>query len=142
MDFVTGLPWSQGCDSIWVVCDRLTKQRHLVPCRSDVDAKDLADLFIRWVFRLHGLPGTITSDRGPQFASHFWSQLCSRLGIARRLSTAFHPQTDGQTERFNAVMEQYLRSYVNYLLSRPRPSCPVTRSGPGGPWVVRCAAGL
>jgi transposase InsO family protein len=115
MDFVVGLPWSEGCDAIWVVVDRLTKQRHLVPCRSDVDANDLADLFLKWVFRLHGLPETITSDRGPQFASHFWGRLCSRLEIGRRMSTAFHPQTDGQTERFNAVMEQYLRSYVNYL---------------------------
>ena len=115
MDFVVGLPWSNGCDAIWVVVHRLTKQRHLVPCASTVDAKDLADLFIQWVFRLHGLPETITTDRGPQFASHFWGRLCERLQIDRRMSTAFHPQTNGQTERFNAVMEQYLRSYVNYL---------------------------
>ena len=115
MDFVVGLPWSNGCDAIWVVADRLTKQRHLVPCRGDVDAKDLADLFLQWVFRLHGLPETITSDRGTQFASHFWGRLCGRLQIGRRMSTAFHPKTDGQTERFNAVMEQYLRSYVSYL---------------------------
>jgi transposase InsO family protein len=67
------------------------------------------------MFRLHGLPLTITSDRGPQFASAFWHRLCARLGIEPRLSTAFHPQTDGQTERINSVMEQYLRSYVNYL---------------------------
>ena len=115
MDFVVGLPWSDGNDAIWVVVDRFTKQRHLVACRSTVDAKDLADLFLQWVFRLHGLPETITSDRGTQFASHFWGRLCHRLQIERRMSTAFHPQTDGQTERFNAVMEQYLRSYINYL---------------------------
>ena len=115
MDFVVGLPWSNGHDAIWVVADRLTKQRHLVPCRGDVDAKDLADLFLQWVFRLHGLPETIVSDRGTQFASHFWGRLCERLRIGRRMSTAFHPQTDGQTERFNSVMEQYLRSYINYL---------------------------
>lgn len=115
MDFVVGLPWSNGHDAIWVVADRLTKQRHLVPCRGDVDARELADLFLQWVFRLHGLPETIVSDRGTQFASHFWGRLCERLQIGRRMSTAFHPQTDGQTERLNAVMEQYLRSYVNYL---------------------------
>jgi transposase InsO family protein len=115
MDFVTGLPWSQGCDAIWVVVDRLTKERHLIPCRTNVDAAGLADLFIQHVFRLHGLPLTIISDRGPQFASDFWERICVRLGIERRLSTAFHPQTDGQTERINAVMEQYLRAYVNYL---------------------------
>ena len=115
MDFVTGLPWSNGHDAVWVVVDRLTKQRHLVPCRTTVDARDLADLFLQNVFRLHGLPLTVTSDRGPQFASAFWHRLCARLGVEPRLSTAFHPQTDGQTERMNAVMEQYLRSYVNYL---------------------------
>ena len=79
MDFVVGLPWSNGCDGIWVVEDRLTKQRHLVPCTSTVDAKDLADLFIQWVFPLHGLPETLTSHRGPQFASQFWGRLCEHL---------------------------------------------------------------
>ena len=78
-------------------------------------AKDLADLFLQWVFRLHDLPETITSDRGTQFASHFWGRLCEWLQIGRRMSTVFHPETDGQTECFNSVMEQYLRSYVNYL---------------------------
>jgi len=115
MDFVVGLPVSQGFNAIWVVVDRLTKARHIVPCRTSVDAADLADLFVKHVFRLHGLPKSIVSDRGPQFASAFWQRLCSRLGIDRRLSTAFHPETDGQTERMNAVMEQYLRSYVSYL---------------------------
>jgi transposase InsO family protein len=80
-----------------------------------VDAESLADLYIQHVFRLHGLPCTIVSDRGPQFAADFWRRLCNRLGIDRRLSTAFHPQTDDQTERINTVMEQYLRAYVNYL---------------------------
>jgi transposase InsO family protein len=115
MDFVTVLPWSNGCDAIWVVVDHLTKERHLVPCRMDVDAKELPNLFIAHIFRLHGLPLTIISDRGPQFAALFWKNLCRRLGIQPRLSTAFHPQTDGQTERMNAVMEQYLRAHVNYL---------------------------
>ena len=115
MDFVTGLPWSQGFDAIWVVVDRLTKARHLVPCRTNTDANDLADLFIANVFRLHGLPDSIVSDRGPQFASAFWKRLCDRLSIDRKLSTSFHPETDGQTERVNAVMEQYLRAYVSHL---------------------------
>jgi len=106
MDFVMGLPRSKDHDAIWVVVDRLTKQQHRVPCSTTVDAHDLADLFLQHVFRLHGLPRTITSDRGPQFAGAFWHRLCARLGIEPRLSTAFHPQTDGQTERMNAVMEQ------------------------------------
>lgn len=115
MDFVVGLPMSNGFDAIWVVVDRLTKMRHLVPCRSDITARKLAELFVKNIFRLHGLPDTIVSDRGPQFASEFWTNLCHRLRIEPRLSTAFHPQTDGQTEITNASMEQYLRCYVDYL---------------------------
>jgi hypothetical protein len=81
----------------------------------DVDAKELANLFIAHIFRLHGVPLTIMSDRGPQFAALFWKNLCWWLGIQPRLLTAFHPQTDGQTEWMNAVMEQYLWAHVNYL---------------------------
>ena len=95
MDFVVGLPWSEGYDAIWVVVDKLTKQRHLVPCGSNEDAEDLADLFLKWVFQLHGLPEIITSDDGPQFASHFRGRLCEHLQVGRRFSSAFHPQTDG-----------------------------------------------
>ena len=115
MDFVTGLPWSRGYDAIWVVIDRLTKACHLVPCRTTVDAADLADMFIEHVFCLHGLPNSIVFDRGPLFAAVFWQRLCNRLGIDGRLSTAFHPESDGQTKRVNAVMEQYLRAHVTYL---------------------------
>jgi transposase InsO family protein len=88
--------------------------RHFIPCHTTIDAVGLAKLFLREVVRLHGLPKTIISDRGPQFASTFWGQICHRLGIDRRMSTAFHPQTDGQTERMNAGMEQYLRVFVNH----------------------------
>jgi len=115
IDFVTGLPWPEGNDAIWVVVDRLTKERHFVPCRTSVDAKDLADMFLTHIFRLHGLLTTIVSDRGPQFAATFWRRLCERLASEPRLSTTFHPETDGQTERTNATMEQYLRAYVTYL---------------------------
>jgi hypothetical protein len=114
MDFVVGLPESEGFNAIWVVVDRLTKMRHLVPCTDTVDGKKLGEMYVKEIFRLHGLPETIVSDRGPQFASEFWRHICERLGVERRLSTAFHPQTDGQTERVNAVMEQYLRNFVNY----------------------------
>ena len=114
MDFVTGLPESQGFDAIWVVVDRLTKMRHLVPCNTTIDSEGLAELFIKEIFRLHGLPDTIISDRGPQFASRFWRYICDRLKMERRLSTAYHPPTDGQTEIVNAAMEQYLRAFVSY----------------------------
>ena len=115
MDFVVGLPELDGFDAIWVVVDCLSKQRHFVPCTSTITVEGLAQLFLDHVFKRHGLPDTIISDRGPQFASHFWTYLCYCLGIQPRLSNAFHPQIDGQTERINASMEEYLRGYVNYL---------------------------
>jgi transposase InsO family protein len=87
---------------------------HLVPCRDTCTAKDLALLFLTHVWRYHGLPKSIVSDRGPQFTSDFWLALCELLGTTAKLSTAYHPQTDGQSERMNAIMEQYLRAYVNY----------------------------
>ena len=105
----------EGNDAIWVVVNRLTKQRHFVPCRATVDVKDLVELFITQILPHHGLPNTIVSNRGPQFVAAFWKRLCKRLGIDPRYSTAFHPETDGQTERINAVMEQFLRSHVSYL---------------------------
>ena len=105
MDFVTGLQWSQGRNTIWVVIEHLTKVRHFVPCRKSIDAAGLADLFIEHVFRLYGLPDIIVSDRRPQFAAAFWQRLCGRLGIEYRLSTAFNPEAEGQTKRASAVME-------------------------------------
>jgi len=113
MDFVTGLRWSSGNDAIWVVVDRLTKMRHLVPCRTTIDAPLLADLFLDNIWKHHGLPLTIISDGGPQFAAEFRETICHRLKIDQYLSTAFHPETDSQTERVNSIIEQYLRSYVN-----------------------------
>jgi len=95
IDFVTGLPWSNGNDAIWVVVDRLIKMCHLVPCRTTTDAHSLADLFLYNIWKHHGLPLTIISDRGPQCATEFWGIIWRRLMIDRRLSTAFHPETDG-----------------------------------------------
>ena len=115
VDFVTGLPRSKELDAICVVFDRLTKQRYLIPCTTTITAEGLVDLFCDRIFRYHGLPETIVSDRGPQFASRFWKHLCSCLKIDLHLSTAFHPQTDGRTERVKAVVEQHLRAYVTYL---------------------------
>ena len=109
-----GLPECEGFDAIWAVVDWLSKMRHFIPCHTTIDALGLAELFLREVVRLHGLPQTIVSDRGPQFASTLWQQMCSRLGIDRRMSTAFHPQTEGQRGRMNASLEQYLRVFVNH----------------------------
>ena len=115
VDFVTGLPRSNGYNAICVVVDRLTKPRHLVPCTTTIMAEELGILFCDRVFHYHSLPETIMSDREPQFASRFWKHLCSCLKIDVQLSTAFHPQTDGQTEQVNAVVEQHLRAYVANL---------------------------
>jgi len=98
-----------------MVVDRLTKQRHLIPCTTTITAEGLVDLICDRIFHYHGLSETIVSDRGPQFASRFWRHLCSCLKIDSHLSTAFHAQTDGQTERVNAVVKQHLRAYVTYL---------------------------
>jgi len=114
MDFEVGLPECEGFDAVWVVVDRLSKMRHFITCHTTIDAVQLAKLFLREVVCLHGLPRTIVSDRGPQFASTFWGQICSQLGVDRRMSTAFHSQMDGQTERLNAGMEEHLRIFVNH----------------------------
>uniref|UniRef100_A0A803TDM9 Gypsy retrotransposon integrase-like protein 1 n=1 Tax=Anolis carolinensis TaxID=28377 RepID=A0A803TDM9_ANOCA len=113
-DFITDLPPSCGFTTILVVVDLFTKLAHFIPCEGLPTAKETADLFLQHVFRLHGLPKSLVTDRGSQFTSRFWKALQKLLGIDSRLSSAHHPQTDGQTERTNATLEQYLRCYVNY----------------------------
>src|SRR5437588_5849652 len=114
MDFITDLPASGGHDAILVVVDWLTKMSHFIPCRKDINAKQFAIVFLKEIFRLHGLPRDIITDRGSIFTSDMWEEITNKLNIDRRLSTAYHPQTDGQTERTNGILEQYLRAYVNY----------------------------
>ena len=114
MDFIVDLPLSSGFDSIWVVVDRLTKYAHFVPTVKTLTAEQLATLFLDHIFKHHGLPHDIVSDRGSVFTSKFWKRFTSLCKIHSNLSTAFHPQTDGQTERVNAILEQYLRIYSNY----------------------------
>jgi transposase InsO family protein len=117
MDFITGLPISQrngvAYDAILVIVDRYTKMARYIPTQKSATASDLADMFIHEVVRFFGLPDGIVSDRGSLFTSQFWSDICFIAKMKRRLSTAFHPQTDGQTERQNQTLEQYLRAYVN-----------------------------
>ena len=114
IDFIVKLPKSNGCDSILVIVDRMTKLAHFIGCNESMQAPDLANLFLRNVFRAHGLPLDIVSDRGPLFVSKFWQATLAALKVKSNLSTAYHPQTDGQTERVNAALEQYLRVYENY----------------------------
>jgi transposase InsO family protein len=114
MDYIEELPLSDGYDSILVVVDRLTKQAIFLPAHTTDTAIDLARQFIQHVFTKHGLPAHIVSDRGKLFVSRFWRSLCKALDVNSDLSTAYHPETDGQTERVNQSLEQYLRIYINY----------------------------
>ena len=110
MDFITGLPRTRsGYDSIWVVVDRLTKVAHFIPVKTTYTSAKLAKIYMTRIVCLHGVPRTIVSDRGTQFTSKFWNQLHETLGTRLELSTAFHPQTDGQTERVNQILEDMLR---------------------------------
>ena len=120
MDFVGPLPTSrdpatgQQYDMIYVVIDRLTKYAYFIPTRNSTTAEQLAYTFMRFIFAHHGMPSKLISDRDKLFRSKFWQSLMDQLGSKNKLSTAFHPQTDGQTERTNQTLEQYLRAYVNH----------------------------
>ena len=113
-DFITKLPLAQGYDSILVVVDWFTKMAHFVPTTEKTMAEGLARLFEDNMWQLHGLPESIISDRGPQFAAGLMRELNKMLGIKTKLSMAFHPQTDGQTERINQELEQYLHMFIDH----------------------------
>ena len=119
MNFVTRLPistdWkSKNYDSILVIIDRLTKMVHYKPVKIIINALGLAKIIINVVVGHHSLPDFIITDWGFLFMSKIWFLLCYFLSIKRRLSTAFHPQTNGQTERQNSIMEAYLRAFINW----------------------------
>ena len=113
-DFITKLPESLGHNAILVVCDRMSKMAHFIPTSEETSAQGLATLFRDHIWKHHGLPESIISDRGPQFAAQMMKELNQMLGISTDLSTAFHPQTDGQTERMNQDLEQFLRMFVDH----------------------------
>jgi hypothetical protein len=115
MDFVTGLPEStaSGYTGILVIADRLTKMAIYLPCRKDINTPELARLIFEHIICKRGIPDNRVTDHGTQFTSQFWTRVCSHLSTNHRLSTAFHPQTNGQTERQNQTMEQYLRAVCN-----------------------------
>ena len=113
MDFVVSLPKTPAnCDSIWVIIDRLTKSAHFIPINIRYSLDKLTQLYIREVVRLHGIPSSIISDRDPRFTSGFWRSLHKALGTKLRLSSAYHPQTDGQSERTIQSLEDLLRACV------------------------------
>ena len=109
MDFIIGLPMTlKGYTVIWVVVDRLTKSTHFVPRKSTYTASKWGQLYMTEIVRLHGVPVSIVSDRDARFTSKFWKGLQLALGMRLAFSTAFHPQTDSQTERLNQILEDML----------------------------------
>ena len=132
MDFVVGLPRTQkGHDSIWLIVDRLTKSAHFIPVRINYGGEKLAKLYVENIVKLHGVPGRIVSDRGTQFTSRFWKSLHKAMGTKLDFSSAYHPQTDGQTERVNQIMKiclEHVSSLTAGIGSRvyPTPSSHTT----------------
>ena len=114
MDFQSFPTDTHSYDTVFVVIDRLSKQAFSIPCFKTTTAKDMARLYIQNIYRVRGAPESIVSDRGPQFVSAFWDEFCRILGVQLKLSTAFHPETDGQTEIMNQYLAQRLRPFISY----------------------------
>ena len=113
MDFVTHLPWiPQRHDAVWVIVDRLTKSAHFLAVRMTFTLERLCQLYIREIVRLHGVLVSIVSDRDPRFTAHFWKSFQKAMGTPLMMSTTFHSQTDGQSERTIQVLEDMLRACV------------------------------
>ena len=114
MDFIETLPTSSGCDSILVIVDRLSKQGIFIPTTIHCTSEDLAGLFVMHVFSKHGVPEHVTSDRGPEFVSRFFRSLGKALDMKLHFTSGYHPEGNGQTERTNQTLEQYLQIFCNY----------------------------
>ncbi|GJP43592.1 hypothetical protein CLOM_g3035 [Closterium sp. NIES-68] len=119
LDFITGLPpTSSGHDAILVVIDKFSKMGHFIPTHTTARTEETAQLFVRHIISQHGIPTTLISDRDPKFTSKFWKELMSLLGTKLAMSSAYHPQTDGQTERLNQIVEQLLRAACKDEISK------------------------
>ena len=101
-------------DCLFVIIDRLGKDSLSIPCYKTIDARGIAKLFVQWVYCFGHTPETIISDKGPQFISLFWNEFCRIIGAKVKLSTAYHKETDGQTEIMNRYIDQRLRPFVNF----------------------------
>jgi hypothetical protein len=113
MDFITNLPEVNGYDAIVTFVDLFTKQAHFIPCTMKITAEQLAKIYFKEIYRIHGLSRSIICDRDPRFTSVFWKSLFSQLQTKLNISSAYHPQTDGQTERTHRTIEQILRAFVH-----------------------------
>src|SRR5882724_1010653 len=114
MDFIEKLPPSSGYTSILVIVDRLSKQSLFIPTHDTITSQKLAQLFILHIFSKHGIPSHVTSDRSTEFVSHFFQSLGTAMDMKLHFTSGYHPEGDGQTERTNQTLEQYLRVYCNY----------------------------
>lgn len=112
MDFIEGLPRSKGKTVIWAIVDCLTKYDHFIALNHPYTAHTLVPIFLENIFKLHGFPTSITSDRDPIFISSFWKEFLSTQGITKQTSTPYHPQTDGQSDVLNRCLETYLRCFA------------------------------
>lgn len=113
MDFIEGLPKPQGYDVIMVVVDRFTKFVHFIPVTHPFTALRAVELFMQYVFKLHGLPRSMVSDRGSVFVSSFWKSFLTIQGSSLNFSSAYHPESDGQTKVLNRCLQAYLRCYAS-----------------------------
>jgi transposase InsO family protein len=129
LDFIVKLPqMSPGNDNICVFVDKLTKLVHFVACKEKVSAKEFAKFYVDYVFRLHGLSREFIIDRDSRFTSAFWQEVLVLIGTRIVMSSSFHPQTDGQTERVNQTLKTYLQHFVSAGLMIGIHCCHVQRS--------------
>ena len=112
MDFIVDLPPSKGYNMLMVVVDFFSKQAHFIPAKSLLTSNQVAQLFFKYIFKYHGLPEIIVSDRDPRFTSGFWQELFKILGTQLRMSTSAHPQTNGHTKMLNQGIEDYICCYI------------------------------